>query len=201
MKRYISDLHFGGEELLTKFDNRKFSSVVEMNKHMVKQWNDTVKKGDMIIVLGDMFSTKDVKLINKILGQLSGKICLIEGNHDREWLKLEGVNLNRFEWIKPYADIVDKEYYVACSHYPMPIYNHQHLKKNGEYVGYMVYGHVHNSEEAEIVNNIGKYIRNQQTTDKNGFTNFVPCNMINCFCMNSDYKPLTIKEWIKITLR
>jgi len=71
LKRYISDLHFGGEELLTKFDNRKFSSVVEMNKYMIKQWNDTVKKGDMVIVLGDMFSTKDVKLINMAMEEQS----------------------------------------------------------------------------------------------------------------------------------
>ena len=26
----------------------------------------------------------------------------------------------------------------------------------------------------------------------------VPCNMINCFCMFSDYKPLTLSEWIEV---
>ena len=26
----------------------------------------------------------------------------------------------------------------------------------------------------------------------------IPCNMINCFCMFSDYQPMTLDEWIKI---
>ena len=26
----------------------------------------------------------------------------------------------------------------------------------------------------------------------------IPCNMINCFCMYSDYTPLTLDEWIAL---
>ena len=26
----------------------------------------------------------------------------------------------------------------------------------------------------------------------------IPCNMINCFCMFSDYQPMTLDEWIEI---
>ncbi|MBO4782059.1 MAG: hypothetical protein J5522_06645, partial [Lachnospiraceae bacterium] len=26
----------------------------------------------------------------------------------------------------------------------------------------------------------------------------IPCQMINCFCMFSDYVPLTLTEWIKV---
>lgn len=26
----------------------------------------------------------------------------------------------------------------------------------------------------------------------------IPCNMINCFCMFSDYMPLTLDEWIEV---
>ena len=25
----------------------------------------------------------------------------------------------------------------------------------------------------------------------------IPCHMINCFCMFSDYEPLTLDEWIE----
>ena len=66
MKRYISDQHFGGEECITNFDKRPFSDVLEMDKYMIKQWNDTIQSGDLVIILGDMFSTKDVKKINNI---------------------------------------------------------------------------------------------------------------------------------------
>ncbi|MDC0790754.1 hypothetical protein POG07_16735, partial [Coprococcus comes] len=27
-------------------------------------------------------------------------------------------------------------------------------------------------------------------------TQHIPCNMINCFCMYSNYQPLTLDEWI-----
>jgi hypothetical protein len=26
----------------------------------------------------------------------------------------------------------------------------------------------------------------------------IPCQMINCFCMRSDYRPLTLDEWIAL---
>lgn len=29
------------------------------------------------------------------------------------------------------------------------------------------------------------------------FTQNIPCHMINCFCMFSDYQPLTLDEWIE----
>ena len=71
MKRYISDLHFGDEECINRFDKRQFDNVYEMDKYMIKQWNNTIKSGDIVIILGDLFSTKDVTRINKILNQLS----------------------------------------------------------------------------------------------------------------------------------
>ena len=119
MKRYISDLHFGGEEYIGRFDKRQLDNVFEMDKYMIKQWNDTIKGGDIVIILGVLFSTKDVTRINKILNQLYGKFALIEGNHDREWMKLEGVNFDKFEYIKPYAEIHDVGWSVILSHYPI----------------------------------------------------------------------------------
>ncbi len=29
----------------------------------------------------------------------------------------------------------------------------------------------------------------------------IPCNMINCFCMFSDYTPLSMDEWIEVDTR
>ena len=29
----------------------------------------------------------------------------------------------------------------------------------------------------------------------------IPCNMINCFCMFSDYIPLTLDDWIRLDKR
>ena len=45
MKRYISDLHFGGEPCISRFDKRQFDNVFEMDKYMIKQWNNAIKGG------------------------------------------------------------------------------------------------------------------------------------------------------------
>lgn len=39
-------------------------------------------------------------------------------------------------------------------------------------------------------------IRNTLTVNAQGKKQKIPCNMINCFCMYSDYEPLTLNEWI-----
>lgn len=199
MKLYISDLHFYGEKLISQLDCRKFPDVGTMNKYMVNQWNSKVKGGDQVIVLGDIFDTKNADEVNWILNRLAGKICLIEGNHDAVWLKKEGVNLNRFEWIKPYGEFDDHGYTVIASHYPTFCYNHQHVRKpDGSHRTYMLYGHVHNSYDELLVNQFQKITRETVVTNAQGITGSIPCHMINCFCMFSDYTPMTLKEWIKI---
>ena len=199
MKRYIADLHFSGEECITNFDKRPFVDAKEMDKYIINQWNSTIQSGDLVIILGDMFATKDVKVINGILNRLNGKFALIEGNHDREWLKLEGVNLSRFEWIKSYAELKDGKKTVIASHYPIFCYNHQHQKDSeGLPNSYMLYGHVHNSEEAVLIEKLQNIVRETITTNKSGVSAKIPSQMINCFCMRSDYRPLTLSEWVEL---
>ena len=199
MKLYISDLHFYGDALISQLDNRNLPDCETMNRYMIDQWNSKVQGGDQIIVLGDLFHTKDVDKVNWILNRLSGKICLIEGNHDCVWLKKEGVNLNRFEWIKPYAEFDDHGYTVIASHYPTFCYNHQHVRKaDGSHRTYMLYGHVHNSPDELLVNQFQNITRQTVVTNAQKLTDNIPCHMINCFCMFSDYKPLSLEEWIKV---
>lgn len=199
MKLYISDLHFYGESLNSVYDNRGFENVQTMNKYMLEQWNSTVKSGDIVIVLGDLFSTKKAEEANWILNRLAGKICLIEGNHDCEWLKKEGVNLNRFDWIKNYAEFDDHGYSIVACHYPIVAYNHQHVRKpDGTHRTYMLYGHVHKGPDEILVNQFQNITRQTVVTNAQGLTDNIPCHMINTFCMFSDYKPLSLEDWIKL---
>ena len=199
MKLYISDLHFYDDALISPLDNRNFPDCETMNRYMIDQWNSKVQGGDQIIVLGDLFHTKDADKVNWILNRLSGKIYLIEGNHDCVWLKKEGVNLNRFEWIKPYAEFDDHGYTVIASHYPTFCYNHQHVRKaDGSHRTYMLYGHVNNSPDELLVNQFQNITRQTVVTNAQKLTDNIPCHMINCFCMFSDYKPLSLEEWIKV---
>ena len=199
MKLYISDLHFYHDALIERLDKRDFPDGKAMNRCMIDRWNSKVKGGDTVIVLGDFFGTKNADEVNWILNRLSGKICLIEGNHDSVWLKREGVNLNRFEWIKPYAEFDDHDYTVIASHYPVFCYNHQHLRKSdGSHRTYMLYGHVHNSYDEQLVNKFQTITRNTIVTNAQDITDNIPCHMINCFCMFSNYTPLSLPEWIML---
>jgi len=199
MKLYISDLHFFHEKAIT-LDKRNFSSVREMNQYMIDKWNEKVRGGDQIIVLGDMFFTKDPAEVNAVLNRLNGKICLIEGNHDKMWLSKEGVKLDRFEWIKNYAQLTEGDNIVIASHYPTFCYDHQYLTdksgKNGR--AYMLYGHVHNTYDEVLVNQFINITKNTVLKDESGSEKHIHCNMINCFCGFSDYTPLSLKEWISL---
>lgn len=197
MKLYISDLHFFHEKVM-KLDERTFPDVKAMNQFMIEQWNKKVKGGDQVIVLGDMFWSNEPKEVNAVLNRLNGKICLIEGNHDNRWLKKEGVNLNRFEWIKPYAEFSDGDANIIASHYPVFCYNHQYLKnEDGTPRTFMLYGHVHNTHDEILVNQF------QELTKKTVLKGSkedrtIPCSMINCFCKFSNYTPLSLQEWIQV---
>ncbi|MBQ0071331.1 MAG: metallophosphoesterase family protein [Spirochaetales bacterium] len=199
MKLYISDLHFYHEAMLNQLDNRNFPDVKAMNAYMLEKWNSKVQGGDQVIVLGDFFWSKDPSEVNYILKKLKGKICLIEGNHDSRWLKKEGVDLSRFEWIKPYAEFDDHGYSIVASHYPTFCYNHQFLTlPDGKTPRtYMLYGHVHNSHDEVLVNEFQNLTRRTLLKGEAGERQ-IPCQMINCFCMFSDYTPLSLEEWMEV---
>jgi len=197
MKLYISDLHFYHENVM-KLDNRNFENVHEMNEYMINQWNKKVQGGDQIIVLGDFFWSKDPKEVNSVLNRLKGKICLVEGNHDNQWINKDGVNMDRFEWVKPYSKLNDGERIVIASHYPTMCYDHQYLKcKDGSPRTYMLYGHVHNTHDEILVHQMQELTRNTVLQGKTQ-TRTIPCHMINCFCKFSDYTPLSLSEWIQL---
>ena len=74
MKRFFtSDTHFGAERTRTLF-KRPFSSIKEMDKSIIKNWNKKVKKEDLVYHLGDFGDFNKVKKLN-------GKIILILGNY------------------------------------------------------------------------------------------------------------------------
>ena len=77
-------------------------------------------------------------------------------------------------------------------------YNGQYRRNGeGEPKVYMLYGHVHNTFDEYLVNEHMKQL-GQYKRPVRGFAEMVgiPCQMINCFCMFSDYVPLTLDEWI-----
>lgn len=196
-KMYISDLHFGHAILNDAMDCRGFASADEMNEYMIKKWNEKVTDIDEVYILGD-FSVIFAKKTNEILDQLKGKLFLIRGNHDK-FLMDRKCNLKRFEWIKSYAEIEDNGRSVILSHYPVFCYNGQYRRdKQGNSTAYMLYGHVHNTTDEKLINSFIMATRNERVKTMQGDWMNIPCNMINCFAMFSDYTPLTLDEWIDV---
>lgn len=190
MRYYIADCHFGHEKV-RKLDKRPFETVEEMDAYMIECWNQVVRrKKDEVVILGDFCFGKGER-VNELLNQLNGKKYLVSGNHDKMFLRDKKLDTSLFEWIRPYAELHDNNRKVVLSHYPVICYN-------GQYYGassYMLYGHVHDTRDYK---NVRRFIKETRETVFGEEGKQVPCNMINCFTVFSDYRPLTLDEWIAV---
>ncbi len=195
-KLYISDLHFYHGNLNFQMDQRGFGDEAQMNARMIRQWQEHVHEKDEVYVLGD-FCMGTGEMANIILRQLPGKKYLIIGNHDR-YLEDRAFDASLFQWAKPYAEIQDRHRRVILSHYPVFCYNGQYkVDGAGNPKAYMLYGHVHNTLDEALVNAFIRQTRAAKRPSRyEAEPRPIPCNMINCFCMFSDYIPLTLEEWI-----
>lgn len=196
MRFYISDQHFFHSNLNDGMDKRGFASGEAMNEYMIQQWNSRVRSNDEVVILGDL-SVGKAEQTNEIISRLKGKLYLVSGNHDL-FLQKKEFDASRFVWIRPYAEMHDNGRRVILSHYPIFCYNKQYLRdKKGNARTYMLYGHVHNTYDEYLVNQFVQMTRNSLRQVRGSEEPVpIPCNMINCFCMFSDYVPLTLDEWI-----
>lgn len=197
MRYYISDLHFFHYNLCNRMDKRGFKSVEDMNKFMIKQWNSRVNKNDEVVILGD-FSMGSAQQTEEILKELNGKKFLIAGNHDK-FLKDKSFNRNHFQWIRKYEELNDNNRKVILCHCPCFCYPGQfRLDENKNPKVYMLFGHVHNTLDLKLTDEFQEITRNSLRTQQDGSVITVPCNMINCFSVFSNYIPLTLDEWIEL---
>lgn len=198
MRYYISDLHFYHANMNTRMDKRGFESVEAMNEYMISQWNKKVRKNDEVVILGD-FSIDKGEKTNELLRRLNGRKHLIIGNHDR-FLNDKDFDRSLFKWIEPYKELNDNKRKIILSHYPVFCYDGQYrVNEQGEPKAYMLYGHVHNTYDEILINHFINETREQKRlVYRASEARPIPCNMINCFCMFSDYMPLTLDEWIEL---
>ena len=112
-----SDTHFNHANILKYCPNtRKYSSVDEMNEHMVTEWNNVVQPDDTVYHLGDVgFGL--AKTI-EVVSQLNGKKILIKGNHDTRFLKTQEF-ASLFEEVYEYYTFKYKNVDIVMFHYPI----------------------------------------------------------------------------------
>ena len=196
MRYYIADCHFFHSNMNIRMDNRGFSSVEEMDEYMIEKWNKKVRKNDEIVILGDL-SIARAKETEELVKRLNGKKTLIIGNHDK-YLKDPSFDRSLFIKITPYLELNDNKRKVILSHYPIFCFNGQNrVFEDGSPSTYMLYGHVHNTLDEDLVRQFIK-ITKENKREIRGVERNIPCEMINCFCMKSNYTPLTLDEWIEL---
>lgn len=199
MRYYIADQHFYHDNLNEHMDCRGFENGEAMNEYMICQWNSKVRPKDEVVILGDFCISPKGEDANAILSRLNGRKYLVVGNHDR-YLDSKDFYLKHFRWITPYREMKDNKRKVILSHYPIMCYNGQYRRDSeGTPRTWMLYGHVHNTFDEYLINDFQKQTRQYQR-QVYGSQEMVsiPCQMINCFCMFSDYVPLTLDEWIEV---
>lgn len=139
MTWFLSDLHLNHKNII-EYCNRPFSSVEEMNKTLIENWNKIVYSEDTVYCLGDL-CLGPADQTRELVSQLHGKIILIRGNHDSD-AKLNiykdmGIEVKDIAYLS-YGGL----WFVMC-HFPMT--NEEFLKMvqedNSEVV--IVHGHVH----------------------------------------------------------
>ena len=155
---FIADLHFSHKNILYYRPRRREAAGItldelrEGNKDqvlaqhdawLIKKWNETVKRDDVVYILGDVCLGNAVRT-EYILQQLHGKKFLILGNHDKSCKGLE----RYFEWVGSIKEVKfnhvqypfikeDETFCVELCHYPMMAWNRR------THGACMVHGHTH----------------------------------------------------------
>lgn len=145
-----SDTHFSHENII-KYCNRPFSTVEEMNEEMIRRWNETVRKDDIVWHLGDFCFGKKEN-IAKILPRLNGRINLILGNHDhhkKDYYRFPYTKIDEHGQVvtdysrRGFCDVYDRPILINnfyfLSHAPV-----QWIRDDLPFAN--IYGHVHNME-------------------------------------------------------
>lgn len=131
MMFFTADTHFGHENII-KYCDRPFINADEMDRIMMRRWNNVVTPRDTVYHLGD-FMRNARHPASWYLNQLNGRIFLIQGNHDA----YQEFPEKRFVQITPYLEIRYKKQRLVLCHYPMRSWNG--MQKNT----WMIHGHCH----------------------------------------------------------
>lgn len=99
--KFTSDTHFGSERVLV-LSRRPYKSVEEMDKELIRNWNESVSNDEDVYHLGD-FGNYD------IVSKLNGKIHLILGNYEIKDIE-NGVITKKELLEKGFASVYDYLY-------------------------------------------------------------------------------------------
>lgn len=134
---FTADLHLGHRNVI-RYSKRPFKDVEEMDEALVTNWNDVVRPGDSVYVVGD-FSFHRREQSKQLFQRLAGQKFLVRGNHDKE----DKVNA-LFGWVKdlytvkvPDPDAPGGTQRIVLCHYALRVWDRAH------YGTWSAFGHSH----------------------------------------------------------
>lgn len=133
---FTSDNHFYHKNI-KKFcpNTRQGESVEEMNRLMIRNWQNQVQPGDIVYMLGDVFFCDAEKAI-KIIDQLPGQKILTYGNHDKA-IRSNSILRGKFQSVAEWREIWIDNFKLILHHYPT--YEWKDMHKGA----FHLYGHIH----------------------------------------------------------
>lgn len=145
MTRYFTaDPHFGHEDIF-EFMKRPFSSVDEMDAHLLDQINSTVGRNDTLFILGDIFwRNGPIREHRRYASRLRQAIAcrhiqVVRGNHDHYQTLLDVFGYAPESlFLKNFGDMREP---VFMSHFPHIYWEASHWNS------YHLYGHMHGQRE------------------------------------------------------
>lgn len=167
---FTSDLHFGHSKIINHC-NRPFRNAEEMDRALIRNWNETVTYDDEVYILGDL-TMRGGMFANEILRQLNGKKYIVQGNHDK-FCSNEAFDTKLVEWVKDYHFIEYGVFQFILFHYPIEEW--WRMQKGSIHL----HGHLHNGLEYNLDAIEKGHRRYDVGADANG------------------YKPISIDEVIR----
>ncbi len=104
---FVSDTHFSDESKIRK-KLVPFKSVDEMNKELIKRWNNKVAPNDIVYHLGDFGDYEIIK-------QLNGRVTLVCGNHEKGDYRKDFEDFKQRLLKLGFADVVEEGMYLDKS--------------------------------------------------------------------------------------
>lgn len=161
---FSADLHLGHSNVIC-YDKRPFKTVDEMNKELIRRFNERVKEDDTCIIVGDFCFRNSqggkegeglILRAKHYITQLHGNKVLVKGNHDNS----NSVDTKIESLLLKVGGI-----YINVCHKPEDAI----VENNGHYVPLNIVGHVHTAWKTKdlIINNKHSLMINVGVTTNN----------------------------------
>lgn len=132
---FTSDLHLNHRAVIPMC-GRDFETIEQMNKTLIDNINERVRKDDTLYILGDVTNKGTVASANELISQIKCKnLYLIEGNHDKKYDETLFKEIHKLTEI--HVGVAGKNYSITLCHFPMMSwYKYRHGSIH-------LHGHIH----------------------------------------------------------